>query len=118
MRVVDLTQTISPEMPVYPGTETPNFVSANTYEKDGFKETKISFYTHTGTHVDPPVHLFANRTAAALYNQNFLHPYLSPFYDNIWMVPKPVLVHLVFSLVNMIAQLCICFPSFCFRQYR
>lgn len=63
MKVIDLTQAISPEMPVYPGTETPDFVDANTYDRDGFKETKISFYTHTGTHVDPPVHLFPNRTA-------------------------------------------------------
>lgn len=43
MKVIDLTQAISPEMPVYPGTETPDFVDANTYDRDGFKETKISF---------------------------------------------------------------------------
>ena len=62
MRVLDLTHTIAENMPVYPGTETPIFVGANTYEKDGFKETKLTMYTHTGTHMDPPAHLFAGRT--------------------------------------------------------
>lgn len=50
MRVLDLTHTIAENMPVYPGTETPIFAGANTYEKDGFKETKLTMYTHTGTH--------------------------------------------------------------------
>lgn len=62
MTVIDLTHIISPEMPVYPGTEGPKFTPANTYERDGFKETLIAMYTHTGTHMDPPAHLFAGRT--------------------------------------------------------
>ena len=40
MRVLDLTHTIAENMPVYPGTETPIFAGANTYEKDGFKKRK------------------------------------------------------------------------------
>ncbi len=63
MQVIDLTHRIAPGMPVYPGTEPPVFERANTYEKDGFKETRISMYTHTGTHMDPPAHLFPGRTA-------------------------------------------------------
>ena len=63
MKVIDLTQTISEDMPVYPGTGRPILEPANSYEKDGFKETKLHFYTHTGTHIDPPYHLFADRTA-------------------------------------------------------
>ena len=39
MKVIDLTHTITEHMPVYPGTETPLFLPANSYEKDGFKET-------------------------------------------------------------------------------
>ncbi|MBQ3169214.1 MAG: cyclase family protein [Clostridia bacterium] len=62
MKVIDLTHPITPEMPVYPGTEKPVFTPANSYEKDGFKETKISMFTHTGTHMDPPAHLYAGRT--------------------------------------------------------
>lgn len=62
MKVIDLTHPITPDMPVYPGTEKPVFTQANSYEKDGFKETKISMFTHTGTHMDPPAHLYAGRT--------------------------------------------------------
>ena len=62
MKVIDLTHTICSNMPVYPGTEPPTFEPANSYEKDGFKETKISMFTHTGTHMDPPAHLFPDRT--------------------------------------------------------
>ena len=68
MRVLDLTHTIAENMPVYPGTETPIFAGANTYEKDGFKETKLTMYTHTGTHMDPPAHLFAGRTTLVAGN--------------------------------------------------
>lgn len=62
MKVIDLTHTISETMPVYPGTEQPKLIPANSYEKDGFKETLLCMYSHTGTHVDPPAHLFAGRT--------------------------------------------------------
>ena len=54
MKIIDLTHTISEDMPVYPGTEPPVLKPANTYEKDGFRETLLSLYSHTGTHVDPP----------------------------------------------------------------
>jgi len=62
MKIIDLTQTISEGMPVYPGTEPPKLTIANTHEKDGFRETLISFYSHTGTHMDAPFHIFADRT--------------------------------------------------------
>ena len=62
MKVIDLTHFISEDMPVYPGTEPPILAPANTYEKDGFKETLMTMFTHTGTHMDPPAHLFEGRT--------------------------------------------------------
>ena len=62
MKVIDLTHVISPDMPVYPGTEGPRLEEANTYERDGFKETRLNMYSHTGTHMDAPAHLFAHRT--------------------------------------------------------
>ena len=62
MRCIDLTHLISREMPVYPGTEPPRLQAANTYERDGFQETLLTMYSHTGTHMDPPAHLFAGRT--------------------------------------------------------
>ena len=60
MKVIDLTHVISEDMPVYPGTDTPKLETANTLEKDGFKETLMIMYSHTGTHMDPPAHLYAD----------------------------------------------------------
>ncbi len=62
MKVIDLTHTICEDMPVYPGTETPKLTPANSYEEHGFKETLLQMFSHTGTHMDPPAHLFADRT--------------------------------------------------------
>lgn len=62
MRILDLTHTISENMPVYPGTEGPKLRTANTYDRDGFKETLLTMYSHTGTHMDAPAHLFPQRT--------------------------------------------------------
>lgn len=57
MKAIDLTHIITEDMPVYPGTEPPKLTPANSYERDGFKETLLSLYTHTGTHIDPPAHI-------------------------------------------------------------
>lgn len=61
MKVIDLTHTISEDMPVFPGSETPKLTTKSTYEKDGFKETLLQMYSHVGTHMDPPAHIFANQ---------------------------------------------------------
>lgn len=58
MKVVDLTHRIEEGMSVYPGTEGPKLRMANSYEKDGFKETLLTMYSHTGTHMDAPSHLY------------------------------------------------------------
>ncbi len=57
MKIVDLSHTISPDMPVYPGTEPPVFSTACTIEDIGFMEKKITLYSHTGTHMDAPSHI-------------------------------------------------------------
>lgn len=61
MKVIDLTHTISEDMPVFPGSETPKLTTKSTYEKDGFKETLLQMYSHVGTNMDPPAHIFTNR---------------------------------------------------------
>jgi len=61
MKIIDLTQTISSTMPVYPGTEPPVITEANTIEKDGFAEKLISFFSHTGTHIDAPGHILKGK---------------------------------------------------------
>ena len=57
MKIVDLSYTVSPDMPVYPGTEQPVFIDACSIEETGFREKKITMYSHTGTHIDAPSHL-------------------------------------------------------------
>ena len=60
MKISDLSHTICSDMPVYPGTEGPVFEKANTVEKDGFCEAKITMYSHTGTHIDAPAHMLTD----------------------------------------------------------
>ncbi|MBU5337468.1 cyclase family protein [Intestinibacter bartlettii] len=57
MKVIDLTHTIKPNMPVFPGTEPPQLSPASTFEQDGFRETLLNMYSHTGTHMDAPAHV-------------------------------------------------------------
>lgn len=55
--LIDMTHTITPEIPVYPGTPVPSFSPAFTLTRDGFRETLLTFSSHTGTHMDAPAHL-------------------------------------------------------------
>ena len=59
MKIIDLTHVITPDIPVYPGTRPPSLSCASAYETDGFKETLITMFSHTGTHMDAPAHIFA-----------------------------------------------------------
>jgi kynurenine formamidase len=49
------------EMPVYPGTEKPQFINAALIEREGYFEKYIKMYSHTGTHVDSPAHIVAGK---------------------------------------------------------
>lgn len=57
MKIMDLTHTISGDMPVYPGTEKPILKVGCSIDADGFAEKEITFYSHIGTHIDAPAHL-------------------------------------------------------------
>ena len=73
MKVIDLTHTICEDMPVYPGTEQPKLTVVNTCEADGFRESLLQLYSHTGTHIDPPAHLFPDgRTLDQFPPEQFL----------------------------------------------
>ncbi|WP_158857148.1 cyclase family protein [Lunatibacter salilacus] len=50
MEWIDLTQTICPEMPGVQLREAKNL------EKDGWNATTIEMYSHSGTHMDAPIH--------------------------------------------------------------
>jgi arylformamidase len=57
--IIDLSHIIEQDMPVYPGTKPPTIVEACSIEKDGFKESLFTFYSHIGTHLDVPAHIFS-----------------------------------------------------------
>ena len=59
MKIIDLSHSIHPNIPVYPGTEQPIITQANTIDRDGFAEKKIAMYSHTATHIDAPCHILA-----------------------------------------------------------
>lgn len=54
---IELTHRMEEEMPVYPGTEKPVFDKSFTIEKNGFAETQVRMFSHTGTHMDAPAHM-------------------------------------------------------------
>lgn len=58
MKFVDLTQTLAEDMPLFPGTPAPKFNVKYRVETDGFRELEITLYSHTGTHLDTPAHVF------------------------------------------------------------
>jgi len=58
MEIVDLSHLLEEGMTVYPGTESPSFVTACTLAKDKFKETRLTMFSHVGTHIDCPAHIF------------------------------------------------------------
>jgi len=60
MKIIDLTHPISENTPMYPGAEAPKLHVTSNHKEHGFMETLISLYSHTGTHIDAPAHLYAN----------------------------------------------------------
>ena len=56
MKVIDLTLTISEQIPTFPGSPQPNFINWETLEKDGYNLELLFLSSHTGTHIDAPYH--------------------------------------------------------------
>jgi arylformamidase len=59
MNVIDLSHPFSEDMPVYPGTESPEIVEACTITGHGFAEKRLRLFSHTGTHLDAPAHILS-----------------------------------------------------------
>lgn len=55
--IYDLSYTVGPDTMAYPGTEKPSLTVMNTVERDGFQETLLRMYSHSGTHMDAPAHM-------------------------------------------------------------
>ena len=56
MKIVDLTLTISPRIPTFPGSPKPRFISWSKIKKDSYNLELLFFSSHTGTHLDAPYH--------------------------------------------------------------
>lgn len=54
LHIFDLSYPATRDMPLYPGTEAPVIGAGCSIEESGFVEKKITFFSHTGTHVDAP----------------------------------------------------------------
>ena len=67
MKIIDLTHQIAESMPMYPGTDAPKLHVAYNHDEHGFKETLISMFSHTVTHIDAPAHLYTNGTTLDLF---------------------------------------------------
>lgn len=60
MKVLDLSHAITRDMPVFPGSESPQLKQIHSIQEDGFAEKRLSLYSHIGTHVDGPAHVLAD----------------------------------------------------------
>ena len=57
MRVVDLSQALSPDTVMWPGAPAPTAEVILTVARDGFYNRRVSFMEHSGTHFDAPCHM-------------------------------------------------------------
>ncbi len=60
MRFIDLSHTISPEMPVFPGDLPVKLKRNKEINTDGYTNFQLCTEMHVGTHVDGPMHLTSN----------------------------------------------------------
>ena len=60
MSFVDLTLKISPQLPSFPGSPQPRFITWAKNEIDGYNLEFIFLSSHTGTHIDAPFHFIKN----------------------------------------------------------
>ena len=56
MKIVDLTLTVSDEIPTFPSSPQPSFIPWENVKEDGYNLELLFLSTHTGTHMDAPYH--------------------------------------------------------------
>ena len=60
MKILDLTLTISDEIPAFPGSPKPNFIQWENLKDNGYNLELLFLSSHTGTHLDAPYHFIEN----------------------------------------------------------
>jgi len=56
MKIIDLTLTVSDEIPTFPGSPQPSFIPWENVKEDSYNLELLFLSTHTGTHMDAPYH--------------------------------------------------------------
>ena len=56
MKFLDLTLTVSENIPTFPGSPQPSFVQDKNIKNDGYNSELLFLSSHTGTHLDAPYH--------------------------------------------------------------
>lgn len=59
-KILDLTHTLSPTFPIWPGNEPIKVTNKMTFDKTGFYANRWDVGEHHGTHLDSPAHCSAN----------------------------------------------------------
>jgi len=56
MKLLDLTLTVSENIPTFPGSPQPSFVQDKNIKNEGYNSELLFLSSHTGTHLDAPYH--------------------------------------------------------------
>jgi kynurenine formamidase len=67
-KIIDLSFEIASGMDVYSGDPEVKFEKTHDVEKDGYSVTKLSFGTHTSTHIDAQAHMIGNGKTLSDYD--------------------------------------------------
>jgi len=59
-KLIDLSQTIMNDMPVYPGDMETKLYKVNNIETDSYNNFRLESCMHAGTHMDSPMHMSGN----------------------------------------------------------
>ena len=65
VKYIDITRTIRPDMETYPGDPIVQVISETHNQTRGPIISKLSFSSHTGTHIDAPFHIIKNGESIA-----------------------------------------------------
>ncbi len=76
---VDLTHTVSPDMPIWPGDPEYELEPWATIEEDGYNLNRISIGEHSGTHFGAPIHFIEGGRTAETFTPRELVRYAVVF---------------------------------------
>ena len=72
MKIIDISRTIQADMEMYPGDAGPQITKVSGLDEDSYNISRITLGTHTGTHVDPPLHLICGGAGIDRLSMNTL----------------------------------------------